>query len=224
MRADLHAVCEIREETLRFEFRGSLGDDVVHLPAERRAEVKSILDAVLSEVRRLAEITEGYLRYARLPAPQKQEKDAGDLCADLVAFFANEASQKGVNVELHVQEALPKISIDVDRLRQALLNLLRNGVEACGRGGTVRISARRDHQGDDDAVVVGVKIVVEDNGPGVAPELRDKLFSPFFTTKKEGTGLGLLLTREIVREQKGDVVVDDGALGGAAFVVSLPAA
>jgi signal transduction histidine kinase len=192
-----------------------LGDDVIHLPIDRRAEVKSILDAVLAEVRRLAEITEGYLRYARLPAPQKQEKDAGDLCADLVAFFANEASQKGVNVELHVQDALPKISVDVDRMRQALLNLLRNGVEACGRGGTVRISARGD--GDD-----GVKIVVEDNGPGVPAELRDKLFSPFFTTKKEGTGLGLLLTREIVREQKGDVVVDDGALGGAAFVVSLP--
>ncbi|MDP2342107.1 MAG: ATP-binding protein [Deltaproteobacteria bacterium] len=199
-----------------------LGDDVVHLPLERRAEVKSILDAVLSEVRRLAEITEGYLRYARLPAPQKQEKDAGDLCADLVAFFANEASQKGVNVELHVQDALPKISVDADRLRQALLNLLRNGVEACGRGGTVRISARRDDDVDDGPP--GVKIVVEDNGPGVPAELRDKLFSPFFTTKKEGTGLGLLLTREIVREQKGDVVVDEGALGGAAFVVSLPAA
>ena len=202
-----------------------LGDDVVYLPPERRDEVKSILDAVLSEVRRLAEITEGYLRYARLPAPQRQEKDAGDLCADLVAFFANEASNKGVNVELHVQDALPKISVDVDRLRQALLNLLRNGVEACGRGGTVRISARRDHSepsdGDDGD---GVKIVVEDNGPGVPAELRDKLFSPFFTTKKEGTGLGLLLTREIVREQKGDVVVDDSALGGAAFVVSLPAA
>ena len=200
-----------------------LSDDVVHLPVERRTEVKSILDAVLGEVRRLAEITEGYLRYARLPAPQKQQKDAGDLCADLVAFFANEASQKGVNVELHVQDALPKISVDVDRLRQALLNLLRNGVDACGRGGTVRISARPDHQGRSD-VAVGIKIIVEDNGPGVPSDLKDKLFSPFFTTKKEGTGLGLLLTREIVREQKGEVVVDDSALGGAAFIVTLPSA
>jgi signal transduction histidine kinase/HAMP domain-containing protein len=195
-----------------------LGDDVEHLPESRRAEVKSILDAVLSEVRRLAEITEGYLRFARLPAPTRQEKDAGDLAADLVAFFAGEASQKGVNVELHVDKDLPKIAVDADRLRQALLNLLRNGVEACGKGGTVRMAARRARDGE------GVAIVVEDNGPGVPRDVRDKLFSPFFTTKAGGTGLGLVLTREIVREQGGDVVVDDSPLGGAAFVVTLPAA
>ena len=96
-------------------------------------------------------------------------------------------------------------------------------MDACGRGGTVRISARPDHQGRSD-VAVGIKIIVEDNGPGVPSDLKDKLFSPFFTTKKEGTGLGLLLTREIVREQKGEVVVDDSALGGAAFIVTLPSA
>ena len=193
-----------------------LGDDVEHLPESRRAEVKSILDAVLSEVRRLAEITEGYLRFARLPAPTKQERDAGDLAADLVAFFAGEASQRGVNVELHVDKDLPKITVDADRLRQALLNLLRNGVEASGTGGTVRVSAKK-HDG-------GVALVVEDNGPGIAKDKRDKLFSPFFTTKAGGTGLGLVLTREIVREQNGDVIVDDSGLGGAAFVVTFPAA
>ncbi len=191
-----------------------LGDDVIFLPEARRAEVKSILDAVLSEVRRLAEITEGYLRFARLPAPTKTEKDAGDVAADLVAFFAGEASQKGVNVELHVDKDLPKITVDPDRLRQALLNLLRNGVEASGKGGTVRVSAR--------AKDGGVALVVEDNGPGVAKDARDKLFSPFFTTKTGGTGLGLVLTREIVREQGGDVVIDDSVLGGAAFVVTFP--
>lgn len=193
-----------------------LGDDVEHLPESRRAEVKSILDAVLSEVRRLAEITEGYLRFARLPAPTKQERDAGDLAADLVAFFAGEASQKGVNVELHVDKDLPKITVDADRLRQALLNLLRNGVEASGKGGTVRVSARGNVDG-------GVALVVEDNGPGIAKDAREKLFSPFFTTKTGGTGLGLVLTREIVREQNGDVVVEDSVLGGAAFVVTFPA-
>jgi len=191
-----------------------LGDDVENLPQHRRAEVKSILDAVLSEVRRLAEITEGYLRFSRLPAPMKQEKDAGDVAADLVAFFAGEASQKGVNVELHVDKDLPTITVDADRLRQALLNLLRNAVEACGTGGTVRITARKSSS--------GVDFVVEDNGPGIAREDREKLFSPFFTTKVGGTGLGLVLTREIVREQHGEVVVVASALGGAAFIVSLP--
>ncbi len=224
-----------------------LGDDVEHLPIDRQAEVKAILDAVLSEVRRLAEITEGYLRFARLPAPQKAEADVGDLCAGLVAFTQGDAASRGVNVELHVEPALPAVVVDADRLRQALLNLLRNGLEAAGKGGTVRVSARRraaatapgtevasadagsstgaaaGDAGRSDAAD-GVELVVEDNGPGVPPASRDRIFSPFFTTKKDGTGLGLVVAREIAREHGGDLVVADGSLGGAAFVVSLPAA
>jgi len=184
---------------------------------------------VLSEVRRLAEITEGYLRFARLPAPQKTETDVGDLCAGLVAFTQGDAASRGVNVELHVEPALPAVAIDADRLRQALLNLLRNGLEAAGKGGTVRVSARRldgarDAGEDDGSDGEGVELVVEDNGPGVPAASRDQIFSPFFTTKKEGTGLGLVVAREIAREHGGDLIVTDGALGGAAFLVTLPAA
>jgi signal transduction histidine kinase len=202
-----------------------LGDDVENLPTDRQAEVKAILDAVLAEVRRLAEITEGYLRFARLPAPQKTEADVGDLCAGLVAFTQGDAASRGVNVELHVEPGLPVVAVDADRLRQALLNLLRNGLEAAGKGGTVRVSARRNAaKADDGGEDAGVELVIEDNGPGVPLASREKIFSPFFTTKKEGTGLGLVVAREIAREHGGELVVADGALGGAAFVVMLPAA
>src|SRR5690606_19559318 len=109
---------------------------------ERREEVSAILEAVLSEVRRLTEITEGYLRFARLPAPTKQSRDVGDVCADLVAFFQEEAAQRGINIELHVEDDLPAVDVDADRLRQALLNLVRNGADAVERGGTVRLSVR----------------------------------------------------------------------------------
>ncbi len=196
-----------------------LGDDVGALPEDRQAEVQSILDAVLSEVRRLAEITEGYLRFARLPTAPKQHKDVGDLCADLVAFFQSEASARGVNVELHVDDVVPAVVIDSDRLRQALLNLLRNAVDAAGSGGTVRISARADSAHHD-----GVCVVVEDNGPGIPEPDREHIFSPFFTTKSEGTGLGLVVAREIVREHGGDLTVGTSSLGGAAFMLRLPVA
>jgi PAS domain S-box-containing protein len=198
-----------------------LGDDVAALPGDRQAEVQSILDAVLSEVRRLAEITEGYLRFARLPTHQKQHRDVGDLCADLVAFFQSEASARGVNVELHVDDVVPPVVIDSDRLRQALLNLLRNAVDAAGSGGTVRISARAHDLGGHER---GVWVIVEDNGPGVVETCREQIFSPFFTTKAEGTGLGLVVAREIVREHGGDLTVGDSALGGAAFQLRLPVA
>ncbi len=198
-----------------------LGDDVDNLPLDRRAEVSSILDAVLAEVHRLTEITEGYLRFARLPTAHKQHKDVGDLCADLVAFFAGEAAARGVNVELNVEPDLPWVAVDGDRLRQALLNLLRNGVDAAATGGTVRISV--SPLASDDVHGAGVQIVVADNGPGLGAEVRERLFSPFFTTKKEGTGLGLVVAREIVREHGGDIAVAVSPLGGAAFVIELPA-
>lgn len=191
-----------------------LGDDVDNLPEDRRAEVGSILDAVLAEVHRLSEITEGYLRFARLPTAQKQQQDVGDLCADLVAFYASEAAARGVNVELRVEPPLPAVAIDSSRLRQALLNLLRNGADAASTGGTVRIAV--NHRDDD------VEIVVEDNGPGVPEADRARLFSPFFTTKTDGTGLGLMVAREIVREHGGDIAVSTSTLGGAAFVIALP--
>ena len=103
---------------------------------------------------------------------------------------------------------------DPARLRQAVLNLLRNGVEAAGRGGTVRIGARTSAK--------GARVSVEDTGPGVPEDVKARLFQPFFTTKPSGTGLGLMLAREIVLEHKGELDVERSSLGGAAFTIDLP--
>lgn len=192
-----------------------LGDDVAHLPVERQKEAKSILDAVGSEVERLTQITEGYLRFARLPAPRRVAGDVGDLLADLVAFSQADAAKAGVMLELHVEPGLPAVPHDPSRLRQAVLNLLRNGLEAAGQGGTVRIAAR--------ATPRGARITVEDTGPGIPDDVKARLFEPFFTTKPQGTGLGLMLAREIVLEHKGELAVEGSALGGAAFAIDLPA-
>jgi PAS domain S-box-containing protein len=192
-----------------------LGDDVPHLPNERQREVRAILEAVGKEVERLTQITEGYLRFARLPAPRRVAADVGDLLADLVAFSQGDAAKAGVMLELQLEPGLPAVPHDPARLRQAVLNLLRNGVEAAGRGGTVRIGAK--------ATTKGARVTVEDTGPGVADDVRDRLFQPFFTTKPSGTGLGLMLAREIILEHHGSLSVDASTLGGAAFQIELPA-
>lgn len=191
-----------------------LGDDVAHLPAERQKEAAAILSAVGKEVDRLTQITEGYLRFARLPAARRVAGDVGDLLADLVAFSQADAAKAGVMLELHVEAELPPVPYDPARLRQAVLNLLRNGVEAAGRGGTVRVGAR--------ATAKGTRVSVEDTGPGVPEVVRARLFQPFFTTKPSGTGLGLMLAREIVLEHKGELDVESSPLGGAAFTIDLP--
>lgn len=192
-----------------------LGDDVEHLPRERQEEARQILDAVGREVARLTQITEGYLRYARLPDPAPAAGDVGDLLADLCAFNQSEAERAGVMLELQVEDGLPQVPHDPQRMRQALLNLLKNAQEAAGKGGTVRCSAKATAEG-------GVRVVVEDSGPGVPEEVRERLFEPFFTTKEKGTGLGLTLSREIVTEHGGALTLSRSSLGGAAFVVVLP--
>jgi PAS domain S-box-containing protein len=192
-----------------------LGDDLAHLPPERHREAKAILDAVGKEVDRLTQITEGYLRFARLPAPKKVAGDAGDLLADLVAFTQADATKAGVMLELNVEPGLPHVPFEPARLRQALLNLVRNAVEAAGTGGTVRVSAKK--------TAGGLRVTVEDTGPGIPEEVRARLFEPFFTTKPSGTGLGLLLAKEIILEHQGELSVETSALGGAAFQVDLPA-
>jgi len=103
-----------------------------------------------------------------------------------------------------------------EKLRQVLVNLVRNGAEAAGPGGRVAV---RVEEGPG-----GVEVSVVDSGPGLDPEVRPRLFEPFFTTKPKGTGLGLAVSRAIARAHGGDLAADGATAGGARFALRLPAA
>ena len=107
---------------------------------------------------------------------------------------------------------------DVGQLRRVLLNLARNAATAA-RNGQVQLVARVSRPADGR----GVRIEVRDDGPGVPAALREQIFTPFFTTREKGTGLGLAFVREIVRDHGGDVVVRDAPGGGSVFSFDLPA-
>jgi len=109
-----------------------------------------------------------------------------------------------------------RVRADVDLVRQVLVGLLVNAVEAVGQHGAITLDAR-----DDDGVVA---IEVADSGPGVPFELRTRIFEPFFTTRAKGTGLGLPIARQIVEAHGGKLEVGERRGGGARFVVRLPAA
>lgn len=192
-----------------------LGDDVHLLPKNKQEEFSSILSAVSDEVSRLSRITEGYLRLARLPSAGRRVGDVGDLLTELCAFNQKEAERRGAMLELQLSPDTPNVLIDADRIRQACFNLLRNALEAAGRGGTVRVSVRTSSQG-------GAQIDVEDSGPGILQEQQDRLFDPFFTTKPGGTGLGLHHARQVVADHQGTLSVHRSNLGGALFRVQLP--
>jgi len=125
------------------------------------------------------------------------------------------AAADGVSVSVDAPAAL-LVRADAGQIRRALLNLARNAVAAARRPGAVVLRAA-------PAANDGVRLEVRDDGGGVPPDLRDKIFTPFFTTRERGTGLGLAFVREIVRDHGGDVVVEDAPGGGAVFRFDLPA-
>jgi two-component system nitrogen regulation sensor histidine kinase NtrY len=111
---------------------------------------------------------------------------------------------------------LPRLSIDPEQIRRVLINLIDNAVEATGRRGAIAIEA---HRAPADAMV---RIVVADNGPGIPPAERDKLFLPYYSTKQRGSGLGLAIVRRIVSEHGGRIDVTDNVPSGTRFAIELP--
>jgi signal transduction histidine kinase len=161
------------------------------------------------EVGPLKTVVDEFLDFARRAPPRLERVALRPLLEEVREVSAGSAQ---ITVD-----AAPDLAVngDTGQLRRALLNLARNAVTAA-RGGHVQLIARQT----DGAV----RIEVRDDGPGVPPELRDKIFTPFFTTREKGTGLGLAFVREIVRDHGGEVSVMDAPGGGSVFSFALPAA
>jgi two-component system, NtrC family, sensor kinase len=191
-----------------------LGDELDHLPEPSRAEARELLGQLQGEIDRLADVTETYLSLARLPRPELSPGDLGELVDKVLTFVRDELAGAGVDVEMEVEPGLPQVPLDQRQMRQALLNLVRNAVEAQPGGGNLGVRVRST--GD------GVQLHVEDGGPGVEPEVAEALFDPFVSTKERGTGLGLAITRQIVEGHGGTIDYHSIPDGGAAFIVRLP--
>jgi two-component system, NtrC family, sensor kinase len=196
-----------------------LDEELGGLPEAEVAEARALCRAVQAEVDRLTAITEEYLHFARLPQPRLMPEALGPIVRSLAEFEREPLARKGVTLRLELEADLPPVLVDEGQLRQALRNLLRNAGEAMGgRGGLVEVSTRRGERGDT------VELRVRDDGPGISEEIRGRLFDAFASTKEGGTGLGLALTLQIIREHGGTIQVDSPPGQGATFIVDLPVA
>jgi signal transduction histidine kinase len=174
-------------------------------------EGRALIRSVLKELDRLNDIVNEYLQFSRFPKPQLTRGSVDTVIRELAKSFRPPAS---VKLEVEFGPSSPDVWLDAGLLRQALENLVRNGVEAIGGEGLVRI--------ETDVVDRFLVIRVKDTGRGIAPEIQAKLFEPFFTTKAQGTGLGLATSQQIVFEHNGHLVVDSQAGKGATFSILLP--
>jgi len=191
---------------------------------EDAGEAKASLGAIIREVQRLKSITEEYLHFARLPRPELASVDVGALLSQFLTFLQHEVKEAGVTLTSHgivasLEGGPPPVKADADQLRQAILNIARNAIEALK---TVD-GPRELEVGLEPRAGGGVRIRIADNGPGIDEALRERIFEPFVTGKSHGTGLGLALTREIVVEHGGSIDAVSPLEGGrgTAFVIEL---
>jgi signal transduction histidine kinase len=177
-------------------------------------EAATLLRAVKMEVDRLTALSERYLSVARRKPPAFELEDIGEVCREATESLKRDFARHEVTLSLTVAEGLPPLSLDEGQIRQALHNLLRNAREAMPEGGTIAVAVA--------SVDGGVRITIDDEGPGIPEETRARLFEPFFTTKGHGTGLGLVITREIVEAHGGKIACEPRVPRGTRFSIVLP--
>jgi nitrogen fixation/metabolism regulation signal transduction histidine kinase len=189
--------------------------DLAALPEVYRPYVEGIR----AETESLGQVVTNFLNFARPAQLTLTDVDLRAICERAAEEVRADARALGGDVE--VEGEFDVIEGDEVLLRQAFSNLLRNAIEACA---AVPVPPRIVVQSEIDRAQRVSRICVNDNGPGIAPALRERVFRPFFTSKRNGTGLGLALVQKIVVFHNGRVVVATSPLGGAALQITLPTA
>ncbi len=201
----------------------------IQLVPDRRDDqdfVEKFSEIVVEDVRRIERLIQEILDYARYMEPKLTEENLNDIVASCLYFIQVKASAKSIRIERDFASDLPPVTLDRQQIKQVLLNLFINAMDAmAARGGCLSVKThllRKLHP------VPWVQIEVSDTGAGIASENLDHIFDPFYTTKHasgehEGTGLGLTIVHQIVHEHRGYIEVKSEVGKGTTFFVNLPA-
>ncbi|MDD5223457.1 MAG: PAS domain S-box protein [bacterium] len=174
------------------------------------------LDVVFDSIMRVNRLINQLLVFGSARQLNITKFPIGKLIQGIVALEQGLLKSHGIKINNKVPANLPKINADFDRLNQVFTNILQNAIEFSKRGDTIEV--RGEYHKDKKQIW----IEIADQGPGIKPEHQDKIFSPFYTTKKEHSGLGLSISRKIVLDHSGDMWVEEREGGGSVFVVELP--
>jgi two-component system, NtrC family, nitrogen regulation sensor histidine kinase NtrY len=183
-------------------------------PAPTQELVEECTTTIVGEVESLKGLVDEFSQFARMPAPRAVPTDLHALLCDVLGLY--EGIFSDVQLRPRFADALPRVSVDPEQIRRVVINLIDNAVEAMDRRGTIDIET---HHIKAESLV---RIVVADDGPGIPPTERDKLFLPYYSTKRRGSGLGLAIVRRIVAEHGGSIDVTDNVPRGTRFTVELP--
>lgn len=171
------------------------------------------VDKILKELATLSRVVNDFLDFARRAEPQLRSTELHDLLDEVAQVSARDAAASEVEVSLSADRGVTA-NVDPDQLKRAVLNLVRNGIQAAPKGGRVKIRLEKNS--------TSTRILISDNGPGIPKEKRQEIFTPFFTTKQKGTGLGLALVKKTVDAHRGTIHVGEAEGGGAEMIIELP--
>jgi signal transduction histidine kinase len=169
-----------------------------------------------SEIERMEGTVQGMLDFVRPAKPKRTDCDLREIIRQVVELTRARKRQLGVNCRLDLPAEPVIANVDPAQMKSVLVNLLLNALDAMPRGGSLTLRLQRGPGSE-------VRLTVDDTGGGIAPEVLDRLFVPFTSTKANGTGLGLSVARKIVEEHGGRLSAENRSEGGARFMVSLPA-
>lgn len=187
-----------------------------HLPAEDRGDFEDAVGVCLARLQTLNAFVRDLAEVVRLPKPRLQPCDLPSLLHGVSLLLRAPAEKAGVSWSLEVEDVLPLVLADRAQLEQALLNIAKNAIEATGVDGCVLVRARREGR--------RVEVLVENSSRGIDKEIQTRLFTPFFSTKADGRGLGLTLVREILTEHQAPFALVGPEGGPTRFSFSLQAA
>jgi signal transduction histidine kinase len=196
-----------------------LAEDFQDPQSQRERRALERVHRLQTECQRLVDVSNDFLRFARVLDLDRKPADLGQLVEELVDFFAPTARQAQIDIQSYLPADLPPVPLDRDLFKQALLNLLLNAQQAMPGGGQLTLQAA---VAEPEPGKKALCLMLIDTGQGMAPEVLGKAFRPFFTTKQGGTGLGLATARKIVQAHGGTLALESEPGRGTKATLTLP--
>ena len=183
-------------------------------PPASRALVEECTDTIVGEVESLKGLVDEFSQFARMPSPRTVPTNLAQLITDTLALY--NGIVESVRIEQRFAPDVPLVRLDPEQIRRVIINLVDNAIEAMERKGSIAVETQAD------AANSIVRVIVADDGPGIPAGDREKLFLPYYSTKRRGSGLGLAIVRRIVAEHGGNIEAGDNTPRGTRFTIELP--
>ena len=184
------------------------------VPDLYEAELRELIDISTIEVKRLDHIIDQFLKAIRPSQPRIEPTDVNELVREAMRFLEPEINDRGMQLTLELHSALPPLQLDPDQVKQAFYNVIKNATQATTTGGSIVVHS--------DLTDEYVTISFTDSGEGISADNMSSVFEPYFSTKKSGTGLGLLIIRRIIREHGGEMEIASEEGKGTTVTLFLP--